>query len=631
MKLNFTMFLVLAALFYSTSALNAQDELYYADRSKGKIISVKLNGTDERTDVLAQSFIEYHVINFTNDKIYWTDYGRSVIARCNLDGTNQETLISDLDDPKGITVDADGNLIYIDDEEIIWTNSEGSNSKVLLSDLSDPQDVIFWDGLLYWTDRETDKIESIKLDGTGRTVVLSDLKNPSDIEINSVTSEIYWLQSAGSTTGSGVYRAQLDGTNAESVVSGFVNGLCVDGVSNFLYWSESINNTVNQYNLTDNTNKEFIGEYLPNPSSISIHTGNKKLYYCDNRYGGLIYEANLETGGSVKNLVLSNVYLPNRIEIDTLNKAIYWTNSKTSFFDDKRAEIMRSDMNGQNISRIVAYPEVINVEGLTLDVANNKMYWSDKSLNTIFRANLDGTSVENIVEDVNDVKGITTDQENKKLYWLNQGSKTIQRSDLDGSNVEDVISAANFEFVDIAIYNKESKLYWTEKGSVNRCNLDGSGVESLATIANPFFTHMNSIFIDEKNEKLYYSIDYSDERILRSDLDGSNVEDVITDDLKSARDIFLVYKKNSTSITPQESIAAISVYPNPSNQFFNITADFVFTNIKIYNNAGDLIYAKDKLNSTQCAVNAANFPNGIYQAVIYSGEKMQTVKLSKLN
>ena len=69
-------------------------------------------------------------------------------------------------------------------------------------------------------------------------------------------------------------------------------------------------------------------------------------------------------------------------------------------------------------------------------------------------------------------------------------------------------------------------LYWTDAGSdrIQRSRLDGSGVEDVidSGLVNP-----RGLAVDEAAGQLYWT-DYGSDRIQRSNLDGSQVEDVVT-------------------------------------------------------------------------------------------------------
>ena len=70
------------------------------------------------------------------------------------------------------------------------------------------------------------------------------------------------------------------------------------------------------------------------------------------------------------------------------------------------------------------------------------------------------------------------------------------------------------------------KLYWTDSGTdkIQRSNLDGSGVEDLVTGIGTSV----GIALDVSGGKMYWTISYFRDKIQRSNLDGSGVEDLVT-------------------------------------------------------------------------------------------------------
>ena len=72
-----------------------------------------------------------------------------------------------------------------------------------------------------------------------------------------------------------------------------------------------------------------------------------------------------------------------------------------------------------------------------------------------------------------------------------------------------------------------NKMYWTEvrTDKIQRSNLDGSGVEDLVT---PEWRGLSGIALDVSGGKMYWTDRWPTERIQRSNLDGSGVEDLVT-------------------------------------------------------------------------------------------------------
>jgi hypothetical protein len=68
------------------------------------------------------------------------------------------------------------------------------------------------------------------------------------------------------------------------------------------------------------------------------------------------------------------------------------------------------------------------------------MYWTDQATDKIQRANLDGTSVEDLVTGLSLPFGIALDVAAGKMYWTDYDIGKIQRANLDGTSVEDLIT-----------------------------------------------------------------------------------------------------------------------------------------------------------------------------------------------
>ena len=78
-------------------------------------------------------------------------------------------------------------------------------------------------------------------------------------------------------------------------------------------------------------------------------------------------------------------------------------------------------------------------------------------------------------------------------------------------------------------------IYWTEHGKIQRANLDGSNIENLVTQGlNP----LTGITLDVSGGKMYWA-DWQRGKIQRANLDGSNIEDLGIRGLTSPRGIAL--------------------------------------------------------------------------------------------
>ena len=75
-------------------------------------------------------------------------------------------------------------------------------------------------------------------------------------------------------------------------------------------------------------------------------------------------------------------------------------------------------------------------------------------------------------------------------------------------------------------------MYWSDSRRIQRANLDGSNIEDLVTGFIP-----RGLALDVAGGKMYWmdysSVDYSSSTIRRANLDGSNIEDLVVTGLDS--------------------------------------------------------------------------------------------------
>ena len=241
----------------------------------------------------------------------------------------------------------------------------------------------------------------------------------------------------------------------------------------------------------------------------------------------------------IENLV-TDVCAPIGIALDISSSQMYWTSG---------CKIQRANLDGSNVEELVPSSKGIK-EGIALDIDGNKMYWTIwEAVNKIQCANLDGSEVEDIVTGLKSPRGIALDIPNGKMYWADLGASKIQRANLDGSEVEDIITdllGPN----GIALDLDGNKIYWADEfsGKIQSANLDGSNLKTLFVRYGKLIGTAISIPFDILDIKIYYAdspigiaLDISGGKIYwttphkhkvqRADLDGSNVEDVVTDSI----------------------------------------------------------------------------------------------------
>ena len=215
---------------------------------------------------------------------------------------------------------------------------------------------------------------------------------------------------------------------------------------------------------------------------------------------------------------------------------IYWTDSGTD-------TIRRANIDGSNVQDIVT-TGLRTPTDIAVDLNWNKLYWTDSGTDKIQWANLDGSNIEDIVTTgLRTPTGIVVDTFWGNVFWIDSGTDKIQRASLTSSDViptriSDVVTTGLRTPTDIAIdpYDPNlGKIYWTDSGTdkIQRANLDGTNITDLVTTG---LRTPTSIALDLVAGKMYWT-DSGTDKIQRANLDGSNIEDIVTVGLRTPTSI----------------------------------------------------------------------------------------------
>ena len=210
--------------------------------------------------------------------------------------------------------------------------------------------------------------------------------------------------------------------------------------------------------------------------------------------------------------------------------------------------IYRANVDGSQIEDVTRHtgPGVTGFTDLDLDLAANKMYWviadhANDGSGRVVRANLDGSQHEVLVTGSRDVTrplSLALAVAAGKMYGTDGGGTvSIRRANLDGSQVENLIQSGLDDPRGLNLDVAAGKLYWVDLGArkIQRSSLDGSRVEDLVTtgLDSPI-----SMALDVGASKMYW-VDLGADKIQRANLDGSQVEDLVATGLEAPAGIAL--------------------------------------------------------------------------------------------
>jgi sugar lactone lactonase YvrE len=151
-----------------------------------------------------------------------------------------------------------------------------------------------------------------------------------------------------------------------------------------------------------------------------------------------------------------------------------------------RFESLEKEIGNQNM-KTATQPQTSKPTRPSSAKSVGRLYFLEASGGRIHSANADGSDRKVIVSGARVPDGVVVDVEAGHIYWTNMGvpSKndgSIERADLDGQNRVTIIGEGEtFTPKQLHLEKKSGKLYWCDREGmrVMRANLDGSNIETL--------------------------------------------------------------------------------------------------------------------------------------------------------
>jgi len=277
---------------------------------------------------------------------------------------------------------------------------------------------------------------------------------------------LYWAYS-----GSGIHRANLDGSDVQQLVEGDAWALAIDVSADTMYWSES--GGLMRSRL-DGTDIEMIQQTRGAYRDIDLDVDAAKIYAAfpgDTPGTGNVRRMNLDATGRE---ILAFRINPTEIAVDPGTDTLCWNGGVTvvcSNLDATEEPVTVTDAS---------------VRGLALDGAG-KIYWLESD--RIRRANVDGSNPEDLVTGLGVGGGdIALDTRAGEMYWLAGG--LLQRADLDGSNIVELVTgvgAATSLALDLTPALLQLPIDIQRGGVSNSLNLLSRGVIPVAILGSEEF------------------------------------------------------------------------------------------------------------------------------------------------
>ena len=234
---------------------------------------------------------------------------------------------------------------------------------------------------LYWA--TGGKIQRGDLDGSNIEDVVN--REAASIALDAMNGKIYWTHADD-----GIYRANLsDGTNIEHLVRDNIwsisgGRIALDVAGGKMYWTNGKTNGIFRANLDGSNAEEVLKLFVGTPLDIALDVAGGKMYWTQWEGNASISRANLD-GSDVELLI--NPGDRRGIALDVAGGKMYWTDG----FDG----IGMANLDGSNV-RNFDTPD-FTMGDVTLDLSNGRMYWVDGEGSELRRGNLNGSQQQTIL------------------------------------------------------------------------------------------------------------------------------------------------------------------------------------------------------------------------------------------
>ena len=137
--------------------------------------------------------------------------------------------------------------------------------------------------------------------------------------------------------------------------------------------------------------------------------------------------------------------------------------------------------------------EISKLKRTSANETHGRLFFLEASVGRILSVNADGSDRKVILSGCRIPDGVVVDLEAGHIYWTNMGvpnrnDGSIERADLDGQNRIDNHwrKGKTFTPKQLHLEKKSGKLYWCDREGmrVMRSNLDGSDIETLVDTSN---------------------------------------------------------------------------------------------------------------------------------------------------
>lgn len=424
---------------------------------------------------------------------------------------------------------------------------------------------------LYVVDSVGQKIDVFELTGRWNAIVLgSNLTNPADIALDCLVGYMFVAD------GSQVLRANMDGTNARSIVSEAAykaSGVTVDVIAKRVYWCDSLLDYIETVNY-EGQNRFLVirGQSVPSPSRLALF--ENRVYWTDGTKQAIMSVDKYDSSNSMHSIIrMRDVRDPRALKtIHSLSQPsadnpcgnnnggcqhlCIITNTISGLgyrcacnigwmltLDERNCDLVnvflmysqQRFIKGRVLDPVIeGFSDAIlpvvsrraRFVGLDFDAKDQYIYYSDVLQDVIYRVYRNGSAREIVLASQNEgVEGLAVDWVSKNLYYIDSRKGTLN-----------VLSTRNVTYRRtllknlkrpraIVVHPNKGFIFfseWDRPANISRAYSDGSG---LIVFKNVTLGWPNGLAIDFDQDRLYWC-DALLDHVQHSTLDGTDVKTV---------------------------------------------------------------------------------------------------------
>ncbi|XP_077869877.1 low-density lipoprotein receptor-related protein 2-like [Saccoglossus kowalevskii] len=364
-------------------------------------------------------------VNPVKKYLYWCDYGQQPkIERSNLDGSNRLVLVQNENTvyPRDICVDYQTHKVYwvdTDSEQIQRVSWDGTNIETVRSDLPNPYGLAIFKDEVFWVDRSLKNVYKASKepgDVNYPTFIKTGIESLRDVAIFDDEIQPIGANPGGCYTSNGDCQQLCFGRPDNSFHCACATGtLLNDGkscgdVDAFLLLANEGQVRSLHFDATDHSQPRPPMTVPGRTYSLDFDYQEKLLFYTEIFTSSVRYRALDDPSSDPVIVTDEDVNMLSGIAFDWVNKKIYVTDLLSSI-------IFAINMDGTD--RMTIINNANNPRGIIVDPCKGQIYWISRGqLSLIERSTMSGNYREQFVStDIGSPGGLTIDYDENKLYW----------------------------------------------------------------------------------------------------------------------------------------------------------------------------------------------------------------------